>query len=261
MQKTKHMLSKAKINLIRSLNSKKIRDETKLFIAEGEKILAEILNQGIQIKYLFYCGEKTNFEYLKSPLIESSFELKDSEMQKISLLKTPAKYLAVLHISRPILNINQLRNKITLAFEDIQDPGNLGTIIRICDWFGIENIVLSHNSADIYSPKVIQASMGSFLRVNAFYTDLNDFITSYKNQSGHECYGTFISGKNIYECDLSKSALIVFGNEGNGITESLEKLIDYKIQIPTFNKNQDRCESLNVASATAIICSEFFRRN
>jgi TrmH family RNA methyltransferase len=159
------------------------------------------------------------------------------------------------------LDFESLKDKLTVAIDDIQDPGNFGAILRICDWFGIENVVCSNNSVDIYNPKVIQASMGAFLRVNVFYEDLDSFIEKYKSATSNLCYGTFLEGENIYTSELKTSGLIVFGNEGQGISESVEAQIENKLFIPPFSKITNHAESLNIASAASIICSEFRRRS
>ena len=253
------MLSKSKISLINSLNIKKYRDKHKLFFAEGEKIINEIIASGQKIKWLFTSETGDSYNTDKKN-IEEVFEISEREMKKISQLKTPSKHLAVLEINENRQNIENLKNELIFAFEDLQNPGNLGSIIRICDWFGINNIILSKHSADIYSPKVIQATAGAFLRVNILYEDLQDFIVKYKETSRNICYGTFLKGENIYNSELTPEGLVVFGNEGQGISDTITKHIDKKLFIPSFSKSDTYSESLNIASATSIICSEFKRR-
>lgn len=252
------MLSKSKISLINSLDQKKYRARNNLFVVEGEKIIKEVLVSGVEIEYLFLT-DNIDMEN-SSGLIKESFYISPNEMKKISRLSTPTKALGLIKIHEKKLDYDSLKLSLCLYFEELQNPGNLGTIIRICDWFGISDIILSENSVDIYSPKVIQASMGSFLRVNVFYKNPKDFISEYKSICKNKCYGTYINEKNIYTEKIDQAALLCFGNEGRGISADMEKLIDEKISIPSFSKNNARCESLNIASATAIFCSEFKRR-
>lgn len=232
------MLTNNEIKLIKSLSIKKYREIHKLYIAEGNKIVDEIISIGITIKYLIN-DAKT--------------------IQKISNFNSKPQIIAIVEITEKLLNIETLKKGITIILDDIQDPGNLGTIIRICDWFGINNIVCSKKSVDLYNPKVIQATMGAFLRVNVFYEDLENFILKYKEITNNICYGTFLEGENIYACKKNINAAIIFGNEGNGISKNLEKIIDKKINVPCFSKNKLHAESLNISAATAIICSEFIR--
>lgn len=254
------MLSKAKISLINSLQIKKYRDINKLFIAEGEKLIHEVLNSDYKIELLF-CTDDILLKNIKNNLnSDNVFIISEREMRKISQFKTPSKIFAVIKYKSFDFNMSLLKNKLSLFFEDIQNPGNLGTIVRLCDWFGIENILLSETSVDLYSPKVIQASMGSFTRVKVHYQNPETLISDYKNLCKHTCYGTFMEGENIYNTELKNEGLVCFGNEGSGISKKTEKLIDRKIFIPHFSELKT-CESLNIASAAAIVCSEFRRRN
>ncbi len=250
-------LSKAKISLISSLTVKKYRSENNLFIAEGHKIVSELLSSNLEIKYLIYNEDK------EIPSNSGNYEIfltDDLGMKKISNLKTPSSVLAVVEIPKRDLNCFSLKDKLTMCVDDIQDPGNLGTIIRICDWFGIENLICSNNSADLYNPKVIQATMGAFLRVNVFYENLVEFIPEYTKITSQKCFGTFLEGENIYTAELPNSGLFVLGNEGNGISAEVESLINYKLFIPPFAKSDAHAESLNISIAAAIVCSEFRRR-
>lgn len=256
------MLSKQKISLIKSLNIKKFRDKYGIFIAEGEKTVKEIINSDVNIKYLFI-SDKDLYNKLNSieKFDNKIFLISNNEMQKISLLKNPSEILAV--VEKPIqqdFDLQLLKEELIFAFEDLQNPGNLGTIIRTCDWFGIRNIILSNLSVDVYSPKVIQASMGSFLRVDIHYKNLEEIIHEYKRLTGNICYGTFLEGENIYNSNIDKYGLVVFGNEGQGISENIAKIIDKKLFIPQFSTTNTQSESLNVAVAMAIIGSEFRRR-
>lgn len=250
-------LSKAKISLISSLSVKKYRQENNLFVVEGHKIISELISSNFKVKYIIYN------EDLEIPADSDDWEVlltDEAGMKKVSNLKTPSSILAVVEIPEVEFGIIRLKNKLTMCVDDIQDPGNLGTIIRICDWFGIENLICSNNSADLYNPKVIQASMGAFLRVNVVYQNLEEFIPQYSKITSHPSIGTFLEGENIYKTDLPESALFVLGNEGNGISAQVACLLDGKISIPPFSKTGKHAESLNISAAASVVCSEFRRR-
>ncbi|MBA3900722.1 MAG: RNA methyltransferase, partial [Bacteroidetes bacterium] len=170
-------------------------------------------------------------------------------------LSTPNEVLVLVHISKNQLNVIKLKGQLSIVLDEIKDPGNLGTIIRIADWFGIKNIICSENSADLYNPKVIQSTMGSFIRIDVFYEDLKLFFESYKSTVHHTIYGALLEGGDIYRKNLSSEGIILMGNESKGISESLKPFIDEAVSIPSFGG----AESLNVSVATAIICSEFKR--
>ncbi len=238
------MITKNQIKTIISLQQKKFRKTHNLFIAEGEKTIRELINSNFELEQIF-CTDLI-FNDIKSKILIS-----ENDLKKISALTTPNNCLAVFKIPTPK---KIMSDGLILALDDIRDPGNLGTIIRLCDWFGISNLICSHKTADCYNPKVVQASMGSLSRVNINYIDLQDFIA----KSAGPVYGTFINGANIYKSTLSKNGIIVMGNEANGISAEIEKLITHKITIPRFGALQ-QTESLNVATATAVILSEFCR--
>ncbi|HEX5743333.1 MAG TPA: RNA methyltransferase [Flavobacteriaceae bacterium] len=241
------MLSKNNIKLIKSLEHKKYRIQHQLFVVEGQKSVLEFLKSNFQLEKIF-----TIKDDFKTDLADKIEIITEEELKKISFVKTPNQVLAIFKI--PSIKKIEDHNLI-LALDSINDPGNLGTIIRLCDWFGIEQIICSKDTVDCYNPKVVQSTMGSFTRVHLIYTDLKEFISSFNGP----IYGTFIEGKNIYNIELPKKALVVMGNEANGISPEIEKLITQKISIPAFGKHQET-ESLNVATATAIILSEFRRR-
>jgi TrmH family RNA methyltransferase len=249
------MLSKNKIKFINSLNRKKIRDQTGLFIAEGKKTIQQLIDAGYGFHILICTEEIINqFSNLDCEKITAS---KD-EIKKISTFKAPQPILAVCKQHKHITPTpNTLQNELSLALDNIQDPGNLGTIIRLASWFGIKNIVSSLNTADCYNPKTIQATMGAIAHVNVFYTKLEDFLFENARQ-GIPVYGTFLNGENIYTTELTPNGIIVMGNEGNGISNEIEKIVDHKLYIPSFNERN--VESLNVSTATSIVCSEFKRR-
>ena len=253
------MLSKNKIKLIQSLNRKKNRDESGVFLVEGNKMVEEAIRSGFKIE-LIIC---TSYFADQHPEIYSQTTeliITDSEsISKASLLQNPQDALAIVCQPRngfPELN---LENQLCLALDFIQDPGNLGTILRIADWYGIKHIVCSENTVDVFNPKVVQASMGAIFRVKTFITDLSSFIKT-SGESGIPIYGTFLEGQNIYQQKLSPNGIIVLGNEGNGISDSISRLVTHKLLIPSFSTHPNKPESLNVAIATAICCSEFRRR-
>jgi len=186
-------------------------------------------------------------------------EVSLSEIRKASYLKNPQQSLAICEIPKKKKLHLKLNPGLSVFLDDIQDPGNLGTIIRICDWFGVEELYCSPKTADMYNPKVIQASMGSFARINPIITDF-DSLKKVALNSNTSIYGAFIDGKNIYKEKLAQNALLIMGNEGNGISQQIEEQIDLKIKIPEFTDNKT-AESLNVSVATAVICAEFKRQN
>lgn len=251
-------LSKSKISLIRSLSMKKYRQEHNLFIAEGHKIISEILDSDYNIKFIVYNTEK-DYEIVDGQF--QSIMTNNAGMKRISSLKNPPAIMAVVELKQSTLEFENLKNKLSLVVDDLQDPGNLGTIIRICDWFGIENLICSTNTADAFNPKVIQASMGAFLRINIHYVELSEFILEYKKQTDHKCYGTFLEGENIYQAELDQKGLFILGNEGSGISLEVENVVDIKLHIPSFANSENHAESLNISVAGAIIASEFKRRS
>jgi len=242
------MLSKNQIKRITSLHQKKFRNETQLFIAEGFKVIEELFNAGFEAEFFF-----TTTTALKSIATFVPQLISTTDLSKISCLKTPNDCLAVFKMtkSKPI-NLTGL----VLCLDHIRDPGNLGTIIRLCDWFGVEQLICSTETVDLYNPKVIQATMGSFSRVNIVYTDLNLFL----NETSLPIYGAFMDGENVYETTLSANGILVLGNEANGISDLIASNITAKISIPRFGTLQ-KAESLNVAMATAILLSEFRRKS
>lgn len=240
------MLSKTIVKYIQSLSHKKVRDEEGVFIAEGPKVVAEFLSSNLlKCKNIYALKswideQQTDFKNIPDE------EISDIELGKISLLKTPNKVLAVFYKKQqPSVEI---QNKISLMLDDIQDPGNLGTIIRTADWFGVKNIICSNDCVDCYNPKVVQASMGSLARVNIIYQDLPEFINKNKNI---KVYAAALNGKNIFSYEKIKQGIILIGNESKGISEDLIDQATEKITIP----KQGRAESLNAAVACGIILS------
>ncbi|MES2545799.1 MAG: RNA methyltransferase [Bacteroidota bacterium] len=241
------MVSKNQIKLITGLQQKKFRSVHQLFIAEGVKVIQELLLSNFELEHLYVTEaifEEVNI--LKKTLIA------EADLKKISALSSPNNCLAIFKIpqGKPVIE-----KGLIVALDDIRDPGNLGTILRLCDWFGIEQLICSDQTVDIYNPKVVQATMGSIARVNINYLDLEGFI----KQSKLPVYGTFMDGTNIYKETLPEEGIIVMGNEANGISSAIEKIIQKRLTIPRFGKLQ-QTESLNVATATAIVLSEFRRK-
>ena len=252
------MLSKNKLKYIRSLSLKKNRDADNVFIAEGPKVVGDLMGC-FPCKILLGTSEYlANHPHLKA---EEIVEVEQKELEQASSLKTPRDTMAIFSQERiaAVRHDNGTLQPLSLALDDVQDPGNLGTIIRLADWYGIEHIYCSLHCADAYSSKVIQATMGAIARVQIHYVDLVDFI---QQQSGKmDIYGTFLDGQDMYQDDLSVGGLIVMGNEGNGISPEIERLVNRKLYIPNYPQGQPTSESLNVAVATAITCAEFRRQS
>lgn len=241
------MVSKNQIKLISSLHQKKFRQLNQLFIAEGEKVIQELLDACFELQNIY-----TTKPVFKGVSDEKIVEITDAELKKISALTVPNNCLAIFKIPET----KPFKDKgLVLALDRIRDPGNLGTMIRICDWFGISQVLCSLDTVDLYNPKVVQATMGSIARVNCIYIDLLSVL----EKSTLPVFGTFMDGEAIYTMDLPKEGIIVMGNEANGISAVLENHIQHKIAIPRFGALQ-KTESLNVATATAIIVSEFCRK-
>ena len=247
-------ISKNKIKYIRSLEQKKTRREEGVFVAEGPKLTSDLLGR-FHCRYLAATAEWMNTHPLVQVDEKDIANLED--LQRASLLKTPQDVIAVFVQRNEVTDASVIERELCLALDDVQDPGNLGTIIRIADWFGIEHIFCSLGTADVYNPKVVQATMGALARVHVHYLSLTELIEGLKEVP---VYGTFLDGTNIYKQSLSETGLIVMGNEGNGISAEVRKLINRKLYIPNFPAGRSTSESLNVAVATAITCAEFRRR-
>ena len=248
-------ISKNKIKFIRSLEQKKVRREERVFMAEGPKLTADLLGH-FRCRYL-----AATDDWLASHNTIEADEIDTAtidEIARASLLKTPQDVIAIFDQREEKTEITVIEKQLCLALDDVQDPGNLGTIIRIADWFGIEHIFCSTNTVDVYSPKVVQATMGALSRVHLHYVSLTELIG--KLNKNVPIYGTLLDGTNIYTQELSTTGLIVMGNEGNGITAEVRQLINRKLYIPNYPEGRDTSESLNVAIATAVTCAEFRRR-
>ncbi|MCE9538991.1 MAG: RNA methyltransferase [Bacteroidetes bacterium] len=256
------MLSKNQLKFVSSLKQKKFREEHNLFIAEGTKIVTELLQSKIKVKQVFATAV-----FLSKVKIDKSIEwaeIKENELDRLSAQVTANEVLAVCEIPEYILNNNELNDKLTLVLDEIKDPGNLGTIIRIADWFGIETIICSKGTVDAFNSKVVQATMGSISRIKLHYVDLIEFLEGFKDQPANlkfPVFGALLEGSSIYSQQLSSNGFIVIGNESKGISTNILPYITDKISIPSFSiSGGHEVESLNAAIATSIICSEFRRR-
>lgn len=257
------MISKNQIKYVHQLEQKKFRKQEGLFIAEGHKVVGDLLRAGYTPKQLFATEKWFNENQLlilKSKFLISS--VSDEELRRLSLQQHPQQVLALFPLPShsQISSLNSqflILNSLSLALDGVQDPGNLGTIIRIADWFGISAIICSEDTVDAWNPKVVQATMGSIARVNIIYTNLTEFLDTLP--ANYPVYGTLLDGENIYTQSLTKHGLIVMGNEGNGISEAVRQRVNRRLLIPDFHDG-DTADSLNVAIATAITCSEFRRR-
>ncbi|WP_434037666.1 RNA methyltransferase [Formosa sp. 4Alg 33] len=240
------MLSKNQIKLINKLKLKKHRLESNVFVAEGIKTIKELLQSDLKLQHL-YTTESFNLNLPLETLIS------ETDLKRISFLTTPNQALAVFEIPETKqIDVSQL----CVALDDVRDPGNLGTIIRLCDWFGIKDLICNIGTVDCYNPKVVQATMGSITRVNISYLDLDRFLKDTKVP----VYGAFMEGENVYtHRELLDAGILVMGNEANGVSKNIEALITEKIAIPRFGELK-ATESLNVATATSILLSEFKRR-
>lgn len=252
------MLSRNRIKQIHSLAMKKRRDESGLFVAEGPKLVGEML---ARFRCVYLAVSEGSAFTVPANVADYDIVPRD-ELAKATLLTTPHEVLAVFEKphSGNATDVESLaRAGICLALDDIQDPGNVGTIVRTADWFGIDTVLCSKGTADVYSPKVLQATMGALVRVNVHYCDLPEVLGGLPGDV--PVYGTFLKGSNIYSEKLSQNGVIVIGNEGNGISAPVEETVMRRLFIPPFPCKGGAVESLNASVAAAIICSEFRRRN
>jgi len=252
------MISKNKAKYIRSLKQKKYRDSEGVFVAEGPKVVGDLLPL-----------MKADMVVAVKPWLESNagilalsgveiIEVSDEELLSISFLQHPQKVMGVFRKNVEDGYKGRISQSLSLALDGVQDPGNLGTIVRVADWFGIETILCSHDTADVYNPKVVQATMGSIAHVNVVYCDLEKEID--RLPDGFPIYGTLLDGDNLYSQELTTKGLIVMGNEGNGISPKIRERVNKRLYIPNFPCGRAAAESLNVAVATAVVCAEFRRR-
>ncbi len=249
------MVSKNLIKYVHSLELKKNRTNEGVFVAETPKIVDDLMDV-MTAKQLIATEEWYNTRDI-SPR-QQDVVVTDEELRKVSFLQHPQQVIGLFEIPKPVLEPSVFENELCLALDRVQDPGNLGTIIRIADWFGISTLLCSEDTADAFNPKVVQATMGSIAHVNIIYTDLNALLGNLPE--GVPVYGTSLNGENIYEQQLSSTGIIIMGNEGNGISHEIMSKVTKQLLIPSFNKNC-KADSLNVAIATAVICAEFRRES
>lgn len=248
------MLSKNKIKYIRSLELKKNRRAEGVFVAEGPKVVGDLLDHGL-VPVLVAATSQWQPVGKNLPEDTELYEVDEETLRKVSFLQHPQQVIAVFRQPSASLSAADVEHRLCLALDGVQDPGNLGTIIRVADWFGIDTIVCSPDCADQYNPKVVQATMGSIARVRLCYTDLSAFID--RLPDGYPVYGTLLNGENIYAQQLTHHGMIVMGNEGNGISEDIRKRVNRRLYIPCYQQETTCAESLNVAIATAVVCAEF----
>ncbi|MCD4773941.1 MAG: RNA methyltransferase [Bacteroidales bacterium] len=252
------MITKNQIKHINSLKSNKFRKTYNEFIVEGVKLVDEILNSNFKISSLFATENWITENENNLPENIEITEINEKELKNISGLTTANEVIAIVKIPENSINTDTIFTDLVLVLDKIRDPGNLGTIIRTADWFGIKNIICSNDTVDLYNPKVIQATMGSVTRVNIHYADLAEFLK--ESPENFPVYGTFLEGENFYTSKLPTNAIIVIGNESNGISKEIAGLINRKIFIPPFSSKQKQtAESLNASIAAALVCSEFRR--
>lgn len=257
------MLSRNQVKHIHSLKQKKFREIHRQFLAEGSKLILEIIESPYKVIAVYALADwlKSNENILLSKKVPF-LEISEGEMERITALSSPSPALAIAEIpATPILPVAAI-NDLVLVLDDIKDQGNLGTIIRIADWFGIETVICSENTVDLYNPKVIQATMGSVTRVRVAYFNLREFLSSM--DPAIKIYGTFPEGENIYSIPLDPKGIILIGSESTGISPEVAYKVTDKISIPSYSPatgRKDHAESLNASIAAAIVCSEFRRRN
>jgi len=255
------MLGKSEIKFINSLKIKKYRYAEQAFLAEGKKLILNFIHAGISIKTLVG-NENWLSGLLKSGKIDPQMHLipaSERDMKKISSLKTPQSALAVVHMPAWHWDYATISQQLSIALDSLQDPGNMGTIVRLADWFGIRHIFCSKDTVDIFNPKVVQATMGAISNVQVHYEHLPDMLQDIPKAENFQIYGAFQQGKPVYTTALTPRGMLVLGNEGNGIRPETEAFIPEKLSVPVFPGNQAFSESLNVAMAAAVIVSEFRR--
>jgi len=256
------MLSKNQIRYIHSLKLKKQREKNRQFIAEGSKLVLDLLDCDHHVCEIFatpeWIGKHSSRFHLKKIIPTSVTE---DELSRITALTTPGPVLAIVSIPETTIHPGLYTGGLILALDEIRDPGNLGTIIRIADWFGIKAVICSETTVDLYNPKVVQATMGSIARVPVHYTNLAVLLSTLPTPLN--IYGSFLEGENIYTRELNDKGIIIIGNESQGISASVAKFVTDKLHIPSFSpgkRSAAHAESLNASVATAVLCSEFKRR-
>jgi TrmH family RNA methyltransferase len=255
------MISISKTKFFLSLQKKRVRDDKRLYIIEGDKLVNEFIQSGTRLRLL-----AAKPEFIDSLLPEDKAIIDEiiiagfDELKRISSLKTPHNAVAIVSFPEYTTDLSKILENLCVALDFVQDPGNLGTIIRAAAWFGIKDIVCSQNCVDVYNPKVIQASMGALLKVRIHYTELASLL-SFALKRNLPVYGALLEGESIYSCELGNRGVILLGNESKGISGDLFPFITKKIMIPQFNRSESGINSLNVSMAAAVIFSEFARRS
>jgi RNA methyltransferase, TrmH family len=254
------MISKNKTKYIISLQKKKEREKERMYVIEGDKLIKEFLIAEVPVKMLF--AKPEFIRSLTADMRKHAEEIEDAsyeELKAISTLKTPHNAVAIVPMTRSEMNTESVLSRLCVALDFVQDPGNLGTIIRAAAWFGIRNIICSSECVDVYNPKVIQASMGAILHVSVHYADLKKLLIE-ANESNIPVFGTMLEGESIYLHSLNNKGIILLGNESRGISGELIPYISDRIMIPRFTTSTAGIESLNVSMAASVIFSEFLRR-
>lgn len=256
------MISKNKVKYIRSLEMKKFRKADQVFVAEGHKLVGDLLG-AFECTYLaataVWLEQHANILNGDMLLHTEVDEVTDEELKRLSFQETPQQVLAIFRQPQWSVNLKEVASRgLCLALDDVQNPGNLGTIVRVADWFGIEQVFCSHGCADIYNPKTVQATMGAMSRVQVHYVDLAESLQQLDGSI--PVYGTFLDGENMYGKELANQGVIVMGNEGKGVSKAVEACVGERLYIPNYPEGRETSESLNVAIATAIVCAEFRRR-
>lgn len=249
------MISKSRIKLIHALEMRKHRLREGLFVAEGPRLVGEMLRSMVPA----YVAATHEWLTVNSGAVPHGCpidEVSGDELRQASLMRTPQQVLALFPLPHHVLDATLPQHHLCLALDGVQDPGNMGTIVRIADWFGISDVICSHETADVYNPKAVQATMGALSRVQVHYTDLPEYI----RQAGAPTWGTLLDGQNIYTQPLDDHGLIIMGNEGNGISPQVRTLVSHRLLIPSWPPDRPTTDSLNVAIATSIVCAEFRRR-
>lgn len=250
------MISKARIKWIKSLEMRKYRLQYNAFVAEGPRLVGELLPYSTPL----YVAATREWLAANRNLLGGAKEVDEvsrEELERASLLRTPQSVLTVMPIPNRKLDMTAISMQLVMALDGVQDPGNLGTILRICDWFGIRHVLCSEGTTDIYNPKCVQSCMGALARVEVHYCSLPRVLAN----TEMPVFGTFLDGTDIYQEELPESGIIVMGNEGNGISNEVSELVGHRLLVPNYPKGSPTTESLNVAVATGIVCAEFRRRN
>lgn len=254
------MISKNKQKFILSLNRKKIREQNGVFVAEGHKLVSDLLTSSLKANTLIASDEWLHTNTSITTTAQEIISATEEELKKVSTLKSPPQVIGIFEQKTEHYTLDSIATELCLFLDEVQDPGNLGTIVRLADWFGIRHVFCSVTCADIYNPKTIQSTMGAISRVAIHYVEPDEFLSAYKKLN-LPVYGTFLDGDNIYQQKLNHHGLIVMGNEGKGISSQVEQYVNKRLFIPSFPADIPTSESLNVSVATAITCAEFRRQS